>query len=151
MIVSANLIPPKMGKQVAQGCRTGAQPRRGQNRDWHRRRFQNRSQHCPSILWGIVPTSQFSDAQRGLWSRLLQVFPQKISPALVTDVISRLALEAAVATAIERFGRLDIVVSNAETSATSSIENFQDSAEARIPSVNLAALIMWGHAVVPLP
>ncbi|MET7969891.1 SDR family oxidoreductase [Micromonospora sp. NPDC005305] len=69
--------------------------------------------------------------------------------ALRLDVTDRAAVFAAVATAVEHFGRLDIVVNNAGTMAMGMIEEFTE-AEARNQfEVNLFGALWVSQAVLP--
>ncbi|KGJ74457.1 3-oxoacyl-ACP reductase [Cryobacterium roopkundense] len=76
-------------------------------------------------------------------------FPAERSLALVTDVTSRPAVETAVDAIIGRFGRLDVVVSNAGTSEPSDIASFEDDAWERMRGVNLDSLITLVRASAP--
>ncbi|SCG66003.1 SDR family oxidoreductase [Micromonospora humi] len=83
-------------------------------------------------------TSDDFDARHG--DRLL---------ALPLDVTDRAAVLAAVATAVEHFGRLDIVVNNAGTLSMGMIEEFTE-AEARAQfEVNLFGALWVSQAVLP--
>jgi NAD(P)-dependent dehydrogenase (short-subunit alcohol dehydrogenase family) len=69
--------------------------------------------------------------------------------ALPLDVTDRPAVFAAVATAVEHFGRLDIVVNNAGTMSMGMIEEFTE-AEARAQfEVNLFGALWVSQAVLP--
>ena len=69
--------------------------------------------------------------------------------ALTLDVTDRAAVIAAVDTAVEHFGRLDIVVNNAGTLSMGMIEEFTE-AEARAQfEVNLFGALWVGQAVLP--
>ena len=69
--------------------------------------------------------------------------------ALTLDVTDRAAVFAAVATAVEHFGRLDIVVNNAGTMSMGMIEEFTE-AEARAQfEVNLFGALWVSQAVLP--
>ncbi|WCN80135.1 SDR family oxidoreductase [Micromonospora sp. LH3U1] len=69
--------------------------------------------------------------------------------ALTLDVTDRAAVIAAVATAVEHFGRLDIVVNNAGTLSMGMIEEFTE-AEARAQfEVNLFGALWVSQAVLP--
>ncbi|MBM7490101.1 NAD(P)-dependent dehydrogenase (short-subunit alcohol dehydrogenase family) [Micromonospora luteifusca] len=69
--------------------------------------------------------------------------------ALTLDVTDRTAVAAAVATAVEHFGRLDIVVNNAGTLSMGMIEEFTE-AEARAQfEVNLFGALWVSQAVLP--
>ncbi|PTA43066.1 SDR family oxidoreductase [Micromonospora sp. RP3T] len=69
--------------------------------------------------------------------------------ALTLDVTDRAAVFAAVATAVERFGRLDIVVNNAGTLSMGMVEEFTE-AEARAQfEVNLFGALWVSQAVLP--
>ncbi|MGV9804325.1 SDR family oxidoreductase [Micromonospora chersina] len=69
--------------------------------------------------------------------------------ALRLDVTDRAAVFAAVATAVEHFGRLDIVVNNAGTMSMGMIEEFTE-AEARAQfEVNLFGALWVSQAVLP--
>ncbi|WP_433550977.1 SDR family oxidoreductase [Micromonospora zamorensis] len=69
--------------------------------------------------------------------------------ALTLDVTNRAAVFAAVATAVERFGRLDIVVNNAGTLSMGMVEEFTE-AEARAQfEVNLFGALWVSQAVLP--
>ncbi|MFG1870577.1 SDR family oxidoreductase [Micromonospora arborensis] len=69
--------------------------------------------------------------------------------ALTLDVTDRAAVVAAVATAVEHFGRLDIVVNNAGTLSMGMIEEFTE-AEARAQfEVNLFGALWVSQAVLP--
>ncbi|WP_433649592.1 SDR family oxidoreductase [Micromonospora zamorensis] len=68
---------------------------------------------------------------------------------LTLDVTDRAAVFAAVATAVEHFGRLDIVVNNAGTLSMGMIEEFTE-AEARAQfEVNLFGALWVSQAVLP--
>ncbi|WP_433237105.1 SDR family oxidoreductase [Streptosporangium sp. CA-135522] len=68
---------------------------------------------------------------------------------LPLDVTDRAAVFAAVATAVERFGRLDVVVNNAGTMSSGMIEEFTE-AEARAQlEVNLFGALWVCQAVLP--
>ncbi|WP_328381627.1 SDR family oxidoreductase [Micromonospora zamorensis] len=68
---------------------------------------------------------------------------------LTLDVTDRAAVFAAVATAIEHFGRLDIVVNNAGTLSMGMVEEFTE-AEARAQfEVNLFGALWVSQAVLP--
>ncbi|MFD2765847.1 SDR family oxidoreductase [Micromonospora eburnea] len=68
---------------------------------------------------------------------------------LTLDVTDRAAVFAAVATAVEHFGRLDIVVNNAGTMSMGMIEEFTE-AEARSQfEVNLFGALWTSQAVLP--
>lgn len=69
--------------------------------------------------------------------------------AIVADITSRAAVETAVATVLDRFARLDVVVASAGTSEASAIEDFEDEAWERMRSVNLDAFITLTRATVP--
>ncbi|WP_406071912.1 SDR family oxidoreductase [Micromonospora sp. NBC_01638] len=69
--------------------------------------------------------------------------------ALTLDVTDRAAVFAAVATAVEHFGRLDIVVNNAGTLSMGMVEEFTE-AEARAQfEVNLFGALWVSQAVLP--
>ncbi|MET7671143.1 SDR family oxidoreductase [Micromonospora luteifusca] len=69
--------------------------------------------------------------------------------ALTLDVTDRAAVVAAVASAVEHFGRLDIVVNNAGTLSMGMIEEFTE-AEARAQfEVNLFGALWVSQAVLP--
>ncbi|MFE9919129.1 SDR family oxidoreductase [Micromonospora sp. NPDC005553] len=69
--------------------------------------------------------------------------------ALTLDVTDRAAVIAAVDTAVEHFGRLDIVVNNAGTLSMGMIEEFTE-AEARAQfEVNFFGALWVGQAVLP--
>ncbi|MEU7571432.1 SDR family oxidoreductase [Micromonospora sp. NPDC049240] len=69
--------------------------------------------------------------------------------ALTLDVTDRAAVFAAVATAIEHFGRLDIVVNNAGTLSMGMVEEFTE-AEARAQfEVNLFGALWVSQAALP--
>ena len=69
--------------------------------------------------------------------------------ALTLDVTDRAAVFAAVTTAVERFGRLDIVVNNAGTLSMGMIEEFTE-AEARAQfEVNLFGALWVSQAALP--
>lgn len=76
-------------------------------------------------------------------------YPADRVAVLVADVVSRTDVEAAVASIVERFSRLDVVVSNAGLSEPSYIENFSDDSWERMRSVNLDAMIHVARATVP--
>jgi NAD(P)-dependent dehydrogenase (short-subunit alcohol dehydrogenase family) len=69
--------------------------------------------------------------------------------ALPLDVTDRAAVVAAVATAVDRFGRLDVVVNNAGTMSMGMVEEFTE-AEARAQfEVNLFGALWVSQAVLP--
>ncbi|RKN32175.1 SDR family oxidoreductase [Micromonospora musae] len=69
--------------------------------------------------------------------------------ALTLDVTDRAAVFAAVETAVEHFGRLDIVVNNAGTMSMGMVEEFTE-AEARAQfEVNFFGALWVGQAVLP--
>ncbi|SBT64164.1 NADP-dependent 3-hydroxy acid dehydrogenase YdfG [Micromonospora sediminicola] len=69
--------------------------------------------------------------------------------ALPLDVTDRAAVFAAVATAVERFGRLDVVVNNAGTLSMGMIEEYTE-AEARAQfEVNVFGALWVSQAVLP--
>ncbi|MEV4813909.1 SDR family oxidoreductase [Micromonospora avicenniae] len=69
--------------------------------------------------------------------------------ALTLDVTDRAAVFATVATAVEHFGRLDIVVNNAGTMSMGMVEEFTE-AEARAQfEVNLFGALWVSQAVLP--
>ncbi|MGC5289250.1 SDR family oxidoreductase [Micromonospora sp. DT231] len=69
--------------------------------------------------------------------------------ALTLDVTDRAAVFAAVAAAVEHFGRLDIVVNNAGTLSMGMVEEFTE-AQARAQfEVNLFGALWVGQAVLP--
>lgn len=69
--------------------------------------------------------------------------------ALPLDLTDRTAVFAAVATAIEHFGRLDIVVNNAGTLSLGMIEEFTEEQARTQFDVNLFAALWVSQAVLP--
>jgi meso-butanediol dehydrogenase/(S,S)-butanediol dehydrogenase/diacetyl reductase len=69
-----------------------------------------------------------------------------IIPADVTD---RHQVDAMVATVLERFGRLDVVINNAGTFEPTAIEDYDDEAWERMRRVNVDAVMLVTRAAVP--
>jgi meso-butanediol dehydrogenase/(S,S)-butanediol dehydrogenase/diacetyl reductase len=68
----------------------------------------------------------------------------------ITDTTDAGALQDAIASIRDRYGRLDVVVANAGTSAPSAIDTFDDAAWERMRSVNLDSVIRLARMTVPL-
>lgn len=68
---------------------------------------------------------------------------------LSADLTEAGAVDAAVDAAVDRFGRLDVVIANAGTSEPSDIGTFDDAAWERIRSINLDAMIALARATTP--
>lgn len=67
-----------------------------------------------------------------------------------TDITDPAALTAAVTATRERFGRLDVVIANAGTSAPSTIDTFDDAAWAEMRSINVDSMIRLARLTVPM-
>jgi meso-butanediol dehydrogenase/(S,S)-butanediol dehydrogenase/diacetyl reductase len=78
-----------------------------------------------------------------------QDHPEDRSLVLACDVTDRSEVERSVAELLARFGRLDIVVSNAGWCEPSELETFEDDAWARMHAVNVDAFIILARAALP--
>lgn len=76
-------------------------------------------------------------------------YPADRVMVLRADLTETGAVEAAVAAAVDRFGRLDVVIANAGTSEPSDIDTFDDAAWERIRSINLDVMIALARATTP--
>lgn len=79
----------------------------------------------------------------------VQDHPEDRSLVLAGDVTSRADVERSVAELLARFGRLDIVISNAGWCEPSDLETFEDEAWARMHAVNVDAFLILARATVP--
>lgn len=78
----------------------------------------------------------------------VQAHPADRTLVLACDVTDRADVERSVAELLERFGRLDIVVSNAGWCEPSDLETFEDDAWARMHSVNVDAFMILARAAL---
>lgn len=69
--------------------------------------------------------------------------------AVATDVADRGSVDAAVATVVQHFGRLDIVVNNAGIGAQGTVEDNSDDEWARVFSVNVTGMARVSRAALP--
>ncbi|NKG21605.1 SDR family oxidoreductase [Paeniglutamicibacter sp. ANT13_2] len=79
----------------------------------------------------------------------VQDHPEDRSLVLVCDVTDRAEVGRSVADLLARFGRLDIVISNAGWCEPSDLETFDDDAWHRMHAVNVDAFIILARAVLP--
>ena len=68
---------------------------------------------------------------------------------MVADVTSEDSLRTAVATVVERFGGLDVLVNNAGIGATGTVEDNSDEEWRRVLEVNLLGIVRASRAALP--
>ena len=68
---------------------------------------------------------------------------------VVADVTSEESLRTAVATVVERFGGLDVLVNNAGIGATGTVEDNSDEEWRRVLDVNLLGIVRASRAALP--
>lgn len=76
-------------------------------------------------------------------------YPDDRVLAISADLTVLGATEAAVASAVQHFGKLDVVIASAGTSEPSVIDTFDDEAWHRLRSINLDAVIALARAAAP--
>jgi 2-keto-3-deoxy-L-fuconate dehydrogenase len=68
---------------------------------------------------------------------------------LTADVTDEASVQAAVATVVERFGALDVLVNNAGIGATGTVEDNSDEEWRRVLDVNLLGIVRASRAALP--
>ena len=91
-------------------------------------------------------------AARGAQVACLDIKPDDVPEPLVglaCDVTDDASVRAAVATAVERFGRLDVVVNNAGIGAIGTIADNPDDEWLRVLDVNVVGMVRVARAALP--
>lgn len=81
--------------------------------------------------------------------RILADFPADQAHIYVADVSTRAGADNAVASVLERFGRLDILVNNAGVFVPTAIDDYDDEAWRRMRDTNIDAVMMVTRAAIP--
>lgn len=101
---------------------------------------------------GIGLATATALAERGAQVAVLDLAPESIPEPLfgvVADVADRASVTAAIASAGERFGQIDIVVNNAGISAVGTVEENPDDEWARVLDINVTGIARVSAAALP--
>jgi meso-butanediol dehydrogenase/(S,S)-butanediol dehydrogenase/diacetyl reductase len=82
-------------------------------------------------------------------ARVSSAFPPERACTIAADVTDRHQVDALIATVLERFGRLDVVINNAGTFEPTAIEDYDDEAWERMRRVNVDAVMLVTRSAIP--
>ena len=101
---------------------------------------------------GIGLATALAFSERGAQVAVLDLSTVSVPEPLVgfvADVSDRASVDAAIAAAAERFGRIDIVVNNAGISAVGTVEENPDDEWARVLNINVIGMARVTAAALP--